>query len=105
MLLAALACGGAPSSYPPSAETPKQEAPDIASANPQVEFFHERLVNNGEDLQSDFGGYLTTLGLSPRDLQQDDPQHAYDEVLDKVQRVEDAALRQQMMQAFFNRAQ
>jgi hypothetical protein len=104
-LAAAVACGGAPSSYPPSTDTPKQEAPDIAAADPQVAFFHEQLVNNGEDLQSAFGGFLTTLGLSPRDLQQDDPQHAYDEVLAKVRRVEDATLRQQMMQTFFNRTE
>jgi hypothetical protein len=105
LILVALGCGGAPTSYPPSTDTPKEEAPDIASADPQVEFFHERLVNNGEDLQSEFGGFLTTLGLNPRDLQQDDPAHAYDEVLDKVRRVEDRTLRQQMMQVFFNRTE
>ena len=105
LLLGAVACGGAPTSYPPRTDTPTQEAPDIASADPQVEFFHEHLVNNGEDLQSEFGGFLTTLGLSPRDLQQDDPKHAYDMVLDKVRGVEDPALRQEMMRTFFNRTQ
>jgi hypothetical protein len=86
-------------------DTAREQAPDIASGDPRVAFFHERLVNNGEDMQSEFGGFLTTLGLNARDLQQDDPQHAYDEVLDKVRRIEDAALRQQMMQAFFNRSE
>jgi hypothetical protein len=105
VLMALPSCGGAPTSYPPSTDTAKPEAPDIASADPQVAFFHERLVNNGEDLQSDFGGFLTTLGLNPRDLQQDDPEHAYDMVLEKVRGVEDASLRADMMRTFFNRIQ
>jgi hypothetical protein len=104
-LLALPSCGGAPTSYPASTETARPEAPDIAAADPQVAFFHERLVNDGEDLQSEFGGLLTTLGLHARDLQQDDPQHAYDTVLEKVRRVEDASLRADMMRTFFNRTE
>ncbi len=75
---------------------------DIASADPQVRFFHEQLIANGEDLQTEFGTDLSTLGMNPRDLQQDDPQHAYDTVMEKVRELPDAALRRSMLQTFFN---
>jgi hypothetical protein len=104
-MFALAGCSTAPQQAPPSAsETAADEVPDIASADPEVRHFHEQLVINGEELQTDFGGYLTSLDLSPRDLQQDDPQHAYDTVLDKVRKVEDPALRREMMRVFFNRA-
>lgn len=98
-------CGSSPPQAPPAEETPAAEVSDIASADPQVKYFHEQLVINGEELQTDFGSYLTALDLSPRDLQQDDPQHAYDTVLEKVRKVEDPALRGEMMRTFFNRAE
>lgn len=85
---------------PPAEERP---AADIASSDPLIQFFHEQLVANGEDIQSDFGSYLTTLDLNARDLQQDDPKHAYDTVLDKVEKIGDPALRRDMMRTFFNR--
>jgi len=107
-LLAALAmagCGGgnpqSGSSATPSAQT--RQGSDIASSDSQVEYFHEQLIDNGENLQSAFGTDLAALGMNPRDLQQDDPQHAYDTVLQKVRSVEDATARREMMETFFNR--
>ena len=107
-LLAALAmagCGGSGqprSTASPAAQT--QQPSDIASSDPGVQYFHQQLVDNGENLQSAFGTDLTVLGMNARDLQQDDPQHAYDTVLQKVRGVEDAATRREMMQTFFNRS-
>ncbi len=106
LLLVAFAmvgCETPPQSEPatPGAVQPA-EPTDVVSSDPRVQYFHDQLIANGEDLQSDFGGHLTTLGLSPRDLQQDDPKHAYDEVVEKVRRVDDVALRREMTQAFFN---
>jgi hypothetical protein len=80
-----------------------QSLPDIASSDPQLKFFHEQLVDNGEDTQSEFGSDLISLGMNPRDLQQDDPKHAYDTVLEKVQHISDPALKRDMMRTFFNR--
>jgi hypothetical protein len=106
-LLAALAmagCGGGngqPRSIAPASQTGQRS--DIASSDSQVEYFHEQLIDNGENLQSAFGTDLAALGMNPRDLQQDDPQHAYDTVLQKVRSVEDATARREMMETFFNR--
>jgi hypothetical protein len=83
--------------------TTPQPPPDIASSDPQLQFFHEQLVNNGEDTQSEFGSDLISLGMNPRDLQQDDPKHAYDTVMEKVRLVSDPALKRDMMRTFFNR--
>ncbi|MDR1990017.1 MAG: hypothetical protein LBQ09_07280 [Acidobacteriaceae bacterium] len=69
-----------------------------------MQYFHDRLAATGDDLTSDFGTYLSVLDMNPRDLQQDDPTHAYDVVLEKVRAVQDASLRGTMMQTFFNRA-
>ncbi len=103
-----LALAGCDTAPPSESSTPAEYKPaeptDVVSSDPRVQYFHDQLIANGEDLQSDFGGHLTTLGLSPRDLQQDDPKHAYDEVLEKLQRVEDPALRREMSQALFNTA-
>lgn len=102
LALVIAACGrtGSPSPAAAALEAPPQ-AQDIASSDPGLQYFHEQLVINGEELQSDFGGYLLTLGMNPRDLQQDDPKHAYDTVMEKVRMVEDASLRRQMMLTFF----
>ena len=104
LVVALSGCGGPPAQAPVAEEATAADIPDIASADPQVKYFHEQLVINGEEMQTDFGGYLTALDLSPRDLQQDDPQHAYDTVLEKVRKVEDQAMRREMMRIFFNRA-
>lgn len=102
MLFAAGGCGPTPQSTTPAAGTQEEEAPDIASADPEVRFFHEQLVANGEDLQTEFGTDLSTLGMNPRDLQQDDPKHAYDTVIEKVRALPDAELRRAMLRTFFN---
>src|SRR6187399_1502148 len=98
LALVMLGCrGAAPPPTPSSAAT--QETPpiaDIASADPQVRYFHEQLVIYGEDVQSEFGGYLLTIDMNPRDLQQDDPKHAYDTVREKVRKIDDASLRREM---------
>lgn len=80
-------------------------ADDHVSSNPPVQYFHEQLIANGEDLQSDFGSDLSALGMNPRDLQQDDPEHAYDLVLKRVKTVEDVNERREMMRTFFNLAE
>ena len=104
-VLAMAGCGGGNSQSTqvsaPAAQT--RQPSDIASSDPPVQYFHQQLVDNGEDLQSAFGTDLAALGMNPRDLQQDDPQHAYDTVLQKVRSVEDPAARREMMETFFNR--
>jgi hypothetical protein len=97
-------CSGADRQPQPAgaAEAPPAQAADIASANPRVLYFHEKLIADGEDPQSDFGGDLLTLGMNARDLLQDDPQHAYDTVLEKVRTIEDATVRREMMRTFFD---
>jgi|SRR3954469_7604889 len=100
--LAIAGCGGT-GSRPQSTDVPAAQSADIASSDPQVQYFHQQLVDNGENLQSAFGSDLSALGMNPRDLQQDDPQHAYDTVLQKVRGVSDAAARREMMRTFFNR--
>jgi len=94
-------CGQAPAATATSEEK-VPEAADIASADPNIRFFHERLIADGEDVQSELGGHLLTLGMHARDLLQDDPKHAYDTVLEKVRAVPDPALRRDMMRTFFN---
>ena len=102
-LLCAGCGGGAPAARPAASAAGETAQPaDIASSDPQVRYFHEQLVNNGEDIQSAFGSDLLTLGMNPRDLQQDDPKHAYDTVMEKVQSVSDPALKREMMRTFFN---
>ncbi len=100
-----MGCGGANGTSPPGDRAKIEEPADIASSDPQVKYFHEQLVAYGDDQQSDFGGDLTALGLAARDLQQDDPKHAYDEVLAKVLKVQDATTRREMMRTLFNRAE
>lgn len=96
--------GNRQSSAPPAAVEAPAALPDIASADPRVQYFHQQLVEHGEDLESAFGGDLLTLGMNPRDLQQDDPKHAYDTVLEKVKAVDDVSIRREMMRTFFNLA-
>lgn len=101
------ACGGDAARTAPgqsAAGAPGGAAPDIAAADGATAFFHEQLVTNGEDLQSDFGSALLTLGMNPRDLQQDTPEHAYQTVLQKVQEVKDDTLRRELTRALFGLA-
>jgi len=103
--LAAAGCGHSGGSTRPATNeaNDSQPPPDIASADPQLKYFHEQLVANGEDTQSEFGTDLLTLGMNPRDLQQDDPKHAYDTVVEKVRQITDPALKREMAKTFFNR--
>ena len=101
VMLVLSGCGGQHAAST-SNETPAEETADIASADPNVRYFHEQLIADGEDVQSALGGHLLTLGMHARDLLQDDPKHAYDTVLEKVRAVPDPALRRDMMRAFFN---
>ena len=105
-LAGCVACGGgSPASEP--AQSPITSAPvtapDIAASSALMAYFHEQLVANGEDVQSDFGSALVTLDLNPRDLQQDTPEHAYQTTLQKVQAVQDAAQRAELTRALFGR--
>jgi hypothetical protein len=104
-VLAMVACGGngQPRSSAPAAQT-GQRSDSSTSSDPNVEYFHQQLIDNGENLQSAFGTDLAALGMNPRDLQQDDVEHAYDTVLQKVRAVEDATTRREMMETFFNRS-
>ena len=106
-LIGATGCGGdgqaTSRTSTTSAATAGQEHPgENEPANPAVRYFHDQLVINGEDVQSDFGGSLLALGMNPRDLQQDTPEHAYQTVLQKVVDVKDDVLRRSMMRIFFD---
>jgi len=79
-------------------------APDIAAADGPAAFFHEQLVINGEDVQSEFGSALLTLGMNPRDLQQDTPEHAYQTVQQNLQDMKDDTLRRELTIALFGAA-
>ncbi len=79
-------------------------SPDIAAADGPEAFFHEQLVINGEDAQSEFGSALLTLGMNPRDLQQDTPEHAYQTVQQNLQGVKDDTLRRELTLALFGAA-
>jgi hypothetical protein len=96
-------CGGTDTHTPASSSQSGQLATPVSS-DPHVQFFHDQLIANGDDVQGEFGTYLSMLGMNPRDLQQDDPRHAYDTVLEKVKTVDDASLRGAMMQTLFNLA-
>lgn len=98
------ACGGATpaESQPPAAQSGPAEPTDVVSSDPRIQYFHDQLIANGEDIQSDFGSYLLTLKMNPRDLQQDDPKHAYDTVLEEIRKVTDPALQREMAETFFN---
>ena len=104
-VLAMTGCGGGNGqsrSTAPAAQA--EQRSDVTSSDPVVEYFHQQLIDNGENLQSAFGTDLAALGMNPRDLQQDDPQHAYDTVLQKVRSIQDATARREMMETFFNRS-
>lgn len=104
--IAVVGCGGGSTNKPtesaPASNTNEAPANPEISSDPAVRDFFARLGASGEDLQSDFGGALVTLGMNPRDLEQDDPKHAYDTVMEKVRKVEDAELRREMLRTFFN---
>lgn len=82
-----------------------QQVQDIAANSASTAYFHEQLVTNGEDVQTDFGSALLTLGMNPRDLQQDTPDHAYQTAKQKVDEVKDEALRRELGRALFGTAQ
>ncbi len=112
LLVACVACGAgtdsgtaAPAQPAASATSTTPQAPDIAAGNSVTAYFHEQLVDNGEDVQSDFGSALLTLGLNPRDLQQDTPEHAYQATRQKLDELKDEALKRDLMRALFGAAQ
>ncbi len=79
--------------------------PDIAASSGPEAYFHEQLVTNGEDVQTEFGSAILTLGMNPRDLQQDTPEHAYQTTMRKVEEVTDEALKRDLMRALFGPTQ
>ena len=112
MLLAGVclvACGsgtpqaGASQPAAATANAPAPAAPSSSGGTPAdiTSYLHEQLVTNGEDVQSDFGSALLTLGMNPRDLQQDTPDHAYHTALEKVRDVPDGAARREMLRTLF----
>jgi hypothetical protein len=106
LTLTLFACGGSQERSSPPSDSAQVEHPyGVVSSDPAVQYFHDALSAAGDDLTGDFGTYLSMLDMNPRDLQQDDPKHAHDVVLDKVRTVDDPALRARMMQVFFNRAE
>jgi len=110
LLVACVACGGGSGTSTPaqpaaSSSAAASGAPDIAAANSVTAYFHEQLVANGEDLQSEFGSALLTLGMNPRDLQQDTPEHAYQTARQKVAELKDEALKRDLTRALFGAAQ
>lgn len=109
LLAATIACGGPQTSAPAAdaAATPAatQPAPDIAANSASTAYFHEQLVTNGEDVQTEFGSALLTLGMNPRDLQQDTPDHAYTTAKQKLDDVKDEALKRDLTRALFGTTQ
>jgi hypothetical protein len=106
MLMACVASGpDAPTSAPaqPAASDSgaRPQAPDIAANNGVTAYFHEQLVANGEDVQSEFGSALLTLGMNPRDLQQDTPEHAYQTARQKLDELKDETLKRDLTRALF----
>lgn len=101
----ALSCGGQSEPAPAGAESTPSAAsplpPDIAANSASTAYFHEQLVTNGEDVQTDFGSALLTLGMNPRDLQQDTPDHAYTTAKQKLDDVKDEALKRDLTRALF----
>ncbi|MEQ1731111.1 MAG: hypothetical protein ABL982_22305 [Vicinamibacterales bacterium] len=109
LLFACVACGtdsrtGAPAQPAESATGATPQAPDIAAANSVTAYFHEQLVANGEEVQSEFGSALLTLGMNPRDLQQDTPEHAYQTAKQKVDELKDETLKRDLTRALFGAA-
>lgn len=100
-----VACGGGQqAAAPASGASPGSTAtaaPDIAANSASTAYFHEQLVTNGEEVQTDFGSALLTLGMNPRDLQQDTPEHAYQTAREKVDEVKDEALKRDLARALF----
>ncbi len=84
---------------------PASTASEIAVANSAVAYFHDQLVANGEEVKSAFGSALLTLGLNPRDLQQDTPEHAYRITREKVDELKDEAMKRDMTRALFGATQ
>jgi hypothetical protein len=106
LTLTLFACGGSQEPSSPPADRAQIEHPyGVVSSDPSVQYFHDALSAAGDDLTGEFGTYLSMLDMNPRDLQQDDPKHAHDVVLEKVRAVEDPVQRARMMLVFFNRAE
>gem|GEM_PF-3432020 len=103
LLVACVACGTDSGTSTPAASSSASAsaAPDIAAANSVTAYFHEQLVANGEDVQSEFGSALLTLGMNPRDLQQDTPEHAYQTAKQEVDELKDEALKRDLTRALF----
>ena len=109
LLVACVGCGAnsgtsTPAQPAASSAAAAASAPDIA-ANGVTAYFHEQLIANGEDVQSDFGSALLTLGLNPRDLQQDTPEHAYQTAKQKLDELKDELLKRDLTRALFGAAQ
>jgi len=100
-LVVAAACGGGGSSTPANTALDALSSAAAVKADSDISVFHDQLVVNGENIQSEFGGALLTLDMNPRDLQQDTPDHAYHTVLERVRAVPDAQQRADLMKALF----
>lgn len=101
-LVVCAACGGSGTATPQS-NTALEALSSAAAvkADSDISAFHDQLVVNGENIESDFGGALLTLDMNPRDLQQDTPDHAYHTVLERVRAVADADKRAELMRDLF----
>ncbi len=100
-LAVAAACGGSGSSTQANTALDALSSAAAVKADSDISVFHDQLVVNGENIQSEFGGALLTLDMNPRDLQQDTPDHAYHTVLERVRAVPDAQQRADLMRALF----
>lgn len=98
----AVACGGnGAATSPPHSAVDALASAAAVKTDSDISAFHDQLVVNGENIQSDFGGALLTLDMNPRDLQQDTPDHAYHTVLERVRAVPDVQQRTDLMRALF----
>ena len=100
-LAVAAACGGSGGSTQANTALDALSSAAAVKADSDISVFHDQLVVNGENIQSEFGGALLTLDMNPRDLQQDTPDHAYHTVLERVRAVPDAQQRADLMRALF----
>ena len=100
-LVVTAACGGSGSSTQANTALDALSSAAAVKADSDISAFHDQLVVNGENIQSEFGGALLSLDMNPRDLQQDTPDHAYHTVLERVRAVADPQQRADLMKALF----
>lgn len=105
MALCGLALTVGACSSEPTARTippPATAAPAPVRPTPSMRYFQRRLIEDGEDMSSTFGGEIAMLGLHGKGLQARPIAEAYAVVHAEVLRVADTAIRRKMLSDLFN---